>query len=265
MPEKPVAVVTGGNRGIGKAIALELARIGFHLVINYRGSTVNGVSSSEKAVTAQREIASLGATCRMVQADIGNSSDRKKLIDFVKEKFNRCHLLVNNAGVAPLNRTDILEVSEESYDRVMNINLKGPYFLSQLFANWMIQQKKKKSDQAFRIVNISSISAYTVSSNRGEYCISKAGMSMMTQLFADRLAENGVGVFEVRPGLIATDMTKAAKDKYDKLIAQGLTPIRRWGQPEDVGHAVAALAEGRLDFSPGQVINVDGGFHLHRL
>jgi len=174
-------------------------------------------------------------------------------------------MLVNNAGVAPLKRMDILEVSEASFDRVMGINLKGPYFLTQQVANWMIEQKKTHPERAYRIVNTGSISAYTSSPARGEYCVSKAGISMMTMLYADRLAEYGIGVFEIRPGIIQTDMTSVVKDKYDKLIAEGLTPIKRWGQPEDIAKAVGAIAEGRLDFSTGQVINVDGGFHLRRL
>jgi len=183
----------------------------------------------------------------------------------VKEKFGRCDMLVNNAGVAPSKRMDVLEATEQSYDRVMNVNLKGPYFLTQLVANWMIEQRRQYPKRNFRIVNTGSISAYTSSPARGEYCLSKAGISMMTKLYADRLAEFGIGVFEIRPGIIMTDMTSVVKDKYDKLIAEGLTPIKRWGQPEDVAKAVGAIAEGRLDFSTGQVINVDGGFHLRRL
>jgi NAD(P)-dependent dehydrogenase (short-subunit alcohol dehydrogenase family) len=167
--------------------------------------------------------------------------------------------------VAPSKRLDILEATEESYERVMSINLKGPYFLTQLVANWMIEQKKTNPNRSLRIVNTSSISAYTSSPARGEYCLSKAGVSMMTKLYADRLAEYGIGVFEVRPGIIATDMTSVVKEKYDKLIAEGLTPIKRWGRPDDVAKAVGAIAEGRLDFCTGQVINVDGGFHLRRL
>jgi NAD(P)-dependent dehydrogenase (short-subunit alcohol dehydrogenase family) len=174
-------------------------------------------------------------------------------------------MLVNNAGVAPETRVDLLEASEQSYDRVMGINLKGPYFLSQLIARWMVEQSRQFPDRKFRIVNISSLSAYTSSPSRGEYCVSKAGVSMMTRLYADRLAEYGIGVFEIRPGIIATDMTSVVKDKYDKMIADGLTPIKRWGQPEDVARAVRAIAEGSLDFSTGQVIDVDGGFYLRRL
>jgi NAD(P)-dependent dehydrogenase (short-subunit alcohol dehydrogenase family) len=174
-------------------------------------------------------------------------------------------MLVNNAGVAPTERADILEASEESFDRVMSINLKGPYFLTQAIANWMIEQKEEEPDRTPRIVNTGSISAYTSSPERGEYCISKAGVGMMTKLYADRLAEYNIGVFEVRPGIVKTDMISAVQDKYDRLIADGITPIKRWGLPEDIGRAVGAIAEGRLDFSTGQVINVDGGFHLRRL
>jgi 3-oxoacyl-[acyl-carrier protein] reductase len=174
-------------------------------------------------------------------------------------------MLVNNAGVAPAKRMDILEATEQSYDRVMNINLKGPYFLTQLVANWMIELKEQNPEMKFRVCNTSSMSAYTSSPARGEYCLSKAGLSMMTKLYADRLAEYEIGVFEIRPGVIMTDMTSVVKDKYDKLIAEGLTPTRRWGLPEDIAKALGAIAEGRLDFSTGQVLNVDGGFHLRRL
>jgi 3-oxoacyl-[acyl-carrier protein] reductase len=265
MAERPVAIVTGASRGIGKGIAKELASLGFDLVINYFDFTTDGKSDESRALQTQKEIKELGAKCEILRGDVSNSGDRRKLVELAKSKFGRCDMLVNNAGVAPSKRMDILEATEESYDRVMNINLKGPYFLTQLVANWMIEQKKKYPDRAFRIVNTGSMSAYTSSPARGEYCVSKAGISMMTALYADRLAEYGIGVFEIRPGIIATDMTSVVKDKYDKLIAEGLTPIKRWGQPGDIGKAVGAIAEGRLDFSTGQVINVDGGFHLRRL
>jgi NAD(P)-dependent dehydrogenase (short-subunit alcohol dehydrogenase family) len=174
-------------------------------------------------------------------------------------------MLVNNAGAAPLKRMDILQATEESFDRVVGINLRGPYFLTQLVANWMVEQRKQAPQRPLRIVNIGSISAYTSSPSRGEYCISKAGVAMMTKLYADRLAEYDIGVFEISGGIIETDMTRVVKEKYDKLIAEGLTPIRRWGQPTDLAKVVGAIAEGRLDFSTGTVINVDGGFHLRRL
>ena len=256
MAERPVAIVTGASRGIGKAIALELARLGYDLV-------VNRVQPAVPETKAEAE--GLGARCEFVQGDIGKAKDRNRLVETTKSKFGRCDMLVNNAGAAPLKRLDILEATEESFDRVIGVNLKGPYFLTQQVANWMVEQRREYPQRALRIVNIGSISAYTSSPSRGEYCISKAGMRMMTMLYADRLAEYNIGVFEICPGIIATDMTSAAKDKYDKLIAEGLTPIRRWGRPQDVAAAVGAIAEGRLDFSTGCAIDVDGGFHLRRL
>ena len=265
MAERPVAIVTGASRGIGKGIAKELASLGYDLVINHFDFTTEGQPDESRAEQTQKEIKKLGAKCESLRGDVGSAEDRNSLVALAKSKFDRCDILVNNAGVAPLKRMDILEVSEASFDRVMGINLKGPYFLTQLVANWMIEQKKSHPEQAYRIINTGSISAYTSSPARGEYCVSKAGISMMTMLYADRLAEYGIGVFEIRPGIIETDMTSVVKDKYDKLIAEGLTPIKRWGQPEDIAKAVGAIAEGRLDFSTGQVINVDGGFHLRRL
>jgi NAD(P)-dependent dehydrogenase (short-subunit alcohol dehydrogenase family) len=265
MADRAVAIVTGASRGIGKAIAIEFASLGYNLVINHFDSTPQGKPDESFAQQIQKEIESLGAQCKILRGDVSSAEDRTRLIDFTKSEFGRVDLLVNNAGVAPLKRSDILEATEESFDRVMAINLKGPYFLTQSVANWMIQQKTRYPDRTFRIVNISSASAYTSSPNRGEYCVSKAGLSMMTKLYADRLAEYGIGVFEIRPGIISTDMTTVVKDKYDKLIAEGVTPIKRWGRPEDVAKAVGAIAQGRLDFSTGEVINVDGGFHLKRL
>lgn len=262
---RPVAIVTGASRGIGKAIAVELAGLGFDIVLNHYDLTAIGKPDETAANKTLSEIETKGARCLALRGDISSAADRTALVKAVKEQFGRCDILVNNAGVAPLKRVDILEATEESFDRVMNINLKGPYFLTQLVAKWMIEQKKQHPDRIYRIVNIGSMSSYTSSPVRGEYCISKAGVSMMTMLYADRLAEFGIGVFEIRPGIIETDMTKVVKEKYDKLIADGLTPIQRWGKPEDVAKAVIAIAEGKLDFSPGQIINVDGGFHLRRL
>jgi len=258
-------MVTGGSRGIGKAIALELARLGYDLVIAHFDFGPDGKPDDSAAEQTAMEASNLEADCIHMRADVSSPDDRKRLVDLARERFNRCDFLMNNAGVAPLKRSDILEASEESFDRVVRINLKGPYFLTQAVANWMIEQKKQYPERECRIVNTSSMSAYTSSTGRGEYCVSKAGVSMMTMLYADRLAEFGIGVFEVRPGIIATDMTATVKGKYDKLIAEGLTPIKRWGTPEDVAKAVGAVAQGRLDFSTGQVINVDGGFHFRRL
>ena len=256
MEDRPVAIITGASRGIGRAVTLELASLGYDLVINRFQNKVPEVIQRAEA---------LGARCAFAPGNIGQAEARAGIVEAARDTFGRCDMLVNNAGAAPLKRLDILEGTEESFDRVIGINLKGPYFLTQLVANWMIEQRKQDPDRPLRIANIGSISAYTSSPSRGEYCVSKAGIAMMTKLYADRLAADNIGVFEVSPGIIATDMTSAVKDKYDRLIAEGLTPIRRWGMPEDVAKVVGAIAEGRLDFSTGTVINVDGGFHLHRL
>lgn len=265
MENKPAAIVTGASRGIGKAISIELAKLGYDLAISYFDFTVDGKHDDSFASETQKQIEIIGVKCFAVRADVSDAKDRLKLVELTNKEFSRCDMLVNNAGVAPTRRADILEATEESFERVLRINLKGPYFLTQLVANWMIEQKKRHPERHFRIVNTGSMSAYTSSPARGEYCISKAGVSMMTMLYADRLAEFGICVFETRPGIIATDMTSVVKEKYDKLINEGLTPIKRWGQPEDVAKAVSAIAQGYFDFSTGQVINVDGGFHLRRL
>ena len=265
MADRPVAIVTGGSRGIGRGIALELAKLGYDLTIAHFDFNEKGDPDESNALETQKLTGDSGARCETLRADISKSENRKKLVELARSTFGRCNLLANNAGVAPSKRLDLLEATEESFDRVMNINLKGPYFLTQMVANWMIEQKKQDPEGEYRIVNTGSISAYTSSPGRGEYCVSKAGIGMMTALYADRLAEFGIGVFEIRPGIIKTDMTKVVTAKYDKLIAEGLTPIQRWGLPEDIGRAVGAIAQGRLDFCTGQVINVDGGVHLRRL
>jgi len=265
----PVALITGASRGIGRGIVLELAKLGHDLVVNFAGNEAAARLTATDCVAEAKE---RGHSIRaeICQADISVSADRHKLIDFTRSAFGRLDLLVNNAGVAPSVRADILEAGEESFDRLININVKGPYFLTQLAAKWMIDEVqsprfKVQGAKLPKIVTISSISAYTASTNRGDYCIAKAALSMLTPLFAARLAEHGVNVYEIRPGVIATDMTGPVKDKYHKLIAEGLTPIPRWGTPEDVGRAVAAIAQDLLPFSTGEVINVDGGFHLRRL
>ncbi len=265
MAERTVAIVTGASRGIGRGIAIELAKLGYDIVISHFDFDAEGKPDETKGLATQKDIKALGGQCEVLRSDVSNAGDRKKLVELAKSRFGRCDMLCNNAGVAPSKRLDLLEATEASFDRVMGINLKGPYFLTQMVANWMIEQKKQYPDRGFRIVNTGSISGYTSSPARGEYCVSKAGIGMMTALYADRLAEYGIGVFEIRPGIIETDMTSVVKGKYDKLIAEGLTPIKRWGQPEDIAKVVGAIAEGRLDFSTGQVINVDGGFHLRRL
>lgn len=253
--QKAVALVTGSRRGIGLGIAIEMARAGLDLVLN-------ASSPMDTAGEAIKKVKAAGAKTEYIQADISSTEDRNHLVCEVKNRFGRLDILVNNAGVAPLVREDILNATEESFDRLITINLKGPYFLTQLVVNWMIRQKKAYPDRNPKIINISSISAYTASPSRGDYCISKAGISMMTALFAARLAEHGIGVYEIRPGIIATDLTAPVKDQYDERISEGLTPIRRWGQPEDVGRAAAAITLGHFSFSTGEVFNIDGGFHL---
>ena len=258
MPEK-VAIVTGGSRGIGRGIVLALAQYGWSAVINYRGNR-------EAAEQTRSAFELLGASGVCIQGDVAIQADRERLVQDTLARFGRLDLLVNNAGMGPRQRVDILEVSEVSYDEVMATNLKGPFFLTQLVAREMIRQVQSGQAQNPKIINIGSISAYTSSPSRAEYCLSKAGLGMMTTLWADRLAEFGINVYEIRPGIVATDLTSVVKDKYDHLILeQGVTPIRRWGQPEDVGKAVVAIAQDLLPFSTGEVINVDGGFHLSRL
>ena len=256
MSASRVAVVTGASRGIGRGIATALAGAGHDVVVNY-------ASNAEAADAVVREVAAAGRRGLAVRADISSATDRQELVDRAYETFGRVDLLVNNAGVAPKVRADVLEAGEESFDRMIDINLKGPYFLTQLVAARMVEQVTSGVVDSPRIVTISSISAYTPSVNRGDYCLAKAGLAMMTQLYAARLAEHGIGVYEIRPGVIETDMTGPVKEKYDKLIfSDGITPIRRWGQPDDVGRAVVAIASDLLPFSTGQVIDVDGGFHM---
>ena len=255
---KRVALITGGSRGIGFGIATKLAAIGFDLAIN----GVRAESEVEEALNKLKEFGNDVIYCR---GDTSSSSDRENMIAKVKEHYGQLHVLVNNAGIAPKERKDILEATEESFDKVICVNLKGSYFLTQKIANWMIDQKKNDNEFNGCIINISSISATVVSVNRGEYCISKAGISMATQLFAVRLGEFNIPVFEVRPGVIYTDMTAGVKGKYDKLIEDGLCVQKRWGLPEDVGKAVASLANGDLTYSTGQVIMVDGGLTIPRL
>ncbi len=261
MSERPVSLVTGAGRGIGRGIAIELAKLGHAVVINFAGNR----SAADECLQLVRAAGGDGIT---VQADVASAEDRSRLLNETMAAYGRIDLLVNNAGVAPNVRADLLEAGEESFDRLININLKGPYFLTQLVARQMIAQVQANAVNTFglpRIVTVSSISAYTASVNRGDYCVAKAGLGMMTALFAARLAEFGINVYEIRPGVIATDMTAGVQEKYDQLIAQGAWPLRRWGQPSDIGRAVAAIARGDLPFSTGEIINVDGGFHLRTL
>lgn len=257
--ENKAALVTGASRGIGRGIAIEVARAGYRVVINYARNAAAAAETLELVHAA-------GGTGHPVQGDVASAADRKRLVAEAVAAYGRIDLLVNNAGVGPSVRTDLLDTGEESFDRICTVNLKGPFFLTQLVARQMREQSPDAAGHRGRIVTITSISAYTVSVDRGEYCIAKAGLSMMTRLFAVRLAADGINVFEIRPGIIATDMTSGVKEKYDKLIhEQGLTPIGRWGTPEDVGRAVRAVAEDRFPFATGAVFDVDGGFHLRRL
>jgi 3-oxoacyl-[acyl-carrier protein] reductase len=261
MNNRPVSLVTGAGRGIGRGIAVELAKLGHAVVVNYAGNAV----AAEECLRFVREAGGDGITA---QADVSVSTDRERLVQETLGAYGRIDMLVNNAGVAPSVRADLLEAGEESFDRLINVNLKGPYFLTQLVARRMIEQIRRGDVIAFglpRIVTITSVSVYTASVNRGDYCLAKAGLAMMTALYAARLAEFGVNVYELRPGVIATDMTEGVKEKYDRMIEQGAWPIRRWGQPEDIGRAVAAIARGDFPYSTGEVINIDGGFHLRTL
>ena len=244
-----VATVTGGSRGIGKTITEELLKIGYSVIVTARNR-----SSDIGELERKYEGKIFFLTC-----DISAEDDRKSLAAFIREKFGRLDLLVNNAGVAPRERKDILEITPEDFDYITDINLKGTFFLTQELTPLLIKNEKS------RIVNISSMSAYTASVNRGEYCISKAGISMITKLFAARLAEYGVSVIEIRPGIIETDMTSKVKEKYEKLISEGITPVSRMGQPIDVARCVISVAEGNFDFCTGTVIDCDGGFNVRRL
>ncbi len=253
-----VALVTGGSRGIGLGIAKQLAENGFDLAIN-------GMRDESDVDDVLESLSNAGVRVIYCQGNIGSEDDRQSILTNVREKLGSLNVLVNNAGVAPKERLDLLETTTESYDRVMDINLKGVFFLTQAAANWMLEQKASNKEFEGSIINVSSISATIASINRGEYCISKAGIGMVTQLFAVRLGAEGIPVYEVRPGIIRTDMTSGVQEKYDKLIAEGLCLQPRWGLPKDVGLAVTSLAKGDFPYSTGQVIMVDGGLAVNRL
>jgi len=253
-----VALVTGGSRGIGFGCAAHLAAAGFDLAIN-------GVKEESDAADALGKLRDTGAQVIYCRGNIAERRDRDAILARVENVFTGLHVLVNNAGVAPKERLDILETTEESFDFVLDINLRGSFFLTQAAANWMIAQKRADADYQGCIINISSISATVASVNRGEYCISKAGMSMTTKLFSSRLGEYDIPVYEVQPGVIRTDMTAGVAEKYDQLISNGLCVTPRWGFPEDVGKAVAALATDQFPYSTGQVFVVDGGLTVPRL
>lgn len=255
---KRVALVTGGTRGIGFGIAQHLAREGYDLV-------VCGVREEGAVAEPLQALRALGGDVMYAACDIADASARSAMLDRARTHYGRLHVLVNNAGVAPRQRLDILEATEESFEWVLRTNLQGPYFLTQAVARWMVEQQKEDATWKGTIINISSISATVASTSRGEYCISKAGISMATQLWAVRLGEYDIPVYEIRPGVTATDMTEGVKEKYDQLIAEGLCVQSRWGTPEDVGLAVTSLARGDFPYSTGQVIMIDGGLTLSRL
>ncbi len=255
---RKVALVTGGSRGIGFGVAKRLAASGFDVAVNGRRPAV-------EVEPALAELRAAGINAVYCPGDVASMDDHRTMLAAVRDRFGRLDVLVNNAGVAPAVRADVLEATADSFDRLISINLRGPYFLTQAAAKWMVQQRRADADFRGCVVNVSSVSATVVSTNRGDYCISKAGVAMATQLWAARLAEFGIDVYEVRPGVIATDMTAGVTEKYDKLIEGGLTVEKRWGRPEDVGRAVAALARGEIPYATGQVLNVDGGLTLRRL
>ncbi len=254
---KKTAIVTGSSRGIGLAIATQLGLDGYNIVMVATGP-------QEKNQAALDTLAAKGIPCAYVQANIGAAADRQKIVDAALAAFGRVDVLVNNAGVAPKVRADLLDMTEESFDYVVGVNTKGNMFLTQAVARQMIRQQPLDGRRGV-IVNVSSCSSVVSSTNRGEYCVSKAGVSMLTTLYADRLACEGILVHEVRPGVIATDMTSAVQEKYDKLIGDGAFPIARWGTPQDVAGAVSALCSDKFQYTTGNYIDVDGGFHIQRL
>ncbi len=255
---KRVALVTGGTRGIGFGIAQALARESFNLA-------VCGLRDESAVAEPLKALQSTGAQVLYCKCDVAQRNARDEMLATIRQRFGRLEVLVNNAGIAPKERRDILEATEESFEQVLRTNLQGPYFLTQAVAKWMVEQRKGNAAFGGCIVNVSSISATVASVNRGEYCISKAGVAMATQLWAARLGEFNIPTYEIRPGIIQTDMTAGVKEKYDKLLGEGLAIQRRWGTPEDVGKAVALLARGDLPYSTGQVIMVDGGLTVQRL
>lgn len=257
-PEQRVAVVTGGSRGIGRAICLELGRSGWSVVVNY----ATRPDAAQEVVAA---IEAMPSRALAVRCDVSQAADRAGLIDQTLERFGRIDMLVSNAGITSPGRKDILEAGEDGWETVFSTNLKGPFFLCQRAANEMTRLIRAGAIAAGKLIVVSSISAYAVSVNRADYCIAKAGLSMMAKLYAQRLADDGIQVFEICPGVIASDMTAAVTEKYDRLIADGLWPIRRWGQPEDVAKAVAAIAGDSFPFSTGCRFDIDGGFHIRSL
>ena len=255
---RQVALVTGGTRGIGLGIARALAEGGFDLALC-------GLREGGEVAPVLAELRGGGASVDYFRADIGERADRVRLVSEVGDAFGRLNVLVNNAGMAPAARVDLLEAREESFEQLLRVNLQGPYFLTQGVARWMLDQKSSSEGWSGCVVNVTSVSATHASPNRGEYCVSKAGLAMASRLWAVRLAEAGIPVYEVRPGIIRTDMTAGVAEKYDRQISEGLVPQGRWGTPEDVGRVVAALARGDAAYSTGAVVVVDGGLTIPRL
>ena len=253
-----IALITGGTRGIGLGVAIELAKAGFDLALN-------GVREAEDVQSVIMELAPFGVQVDYFQGNVSVKKDREKMVGEVIKRFGKINILVNNAGIAPPERKDILEATEESFEYVININLKGPYFLTQLIANQMIAQKQQIPGEFCCIINVSSVSASVASINRGEYCISKAGIAMATKLWASRLGEFDIPVYEIQPGVIKTDMTAGVQEKYDLLFQNGMAIQSRWGVPSDIGKVAAAMASGSMPYSTGQVVMVDGGMTLQRL
>ncbi len=251
---KKTALVTGGSRGIGAGIVKAIiADLGYEVII-------------ADLIEPEPGFEHIKANMSFVKADISSSEGRKEIVNFCKKKFNHLDLLVNNAGISVKKREDMLTGNEESFDNLMNANLKGPYFLTQSIAKWMIEETQRDGDFYHpKIINIASLTSYASSTYMAEYALSKSAVSMMTKLYADRLSEYGINVYEIRPGIIKTNMTKASLEKYNKFIVNGGLPIGRWGLPEDVGKAIVAIADNLLPYSTGEIINVDGGYHLRRL
>jgi 3-oxoacyl-[acyl-carrier protein] reductase len=259
MNHKPVAVITGASRGIGRSIAISLASEGFDIAAIARSIDSEGME------ILGPEVEKKGAEFFPIGLDISCTGCQTEVVSNILERYGRIDFLVNNAGVAPLHRSDLLEMTEESYNRVMNINLKGPFFFAQKIAKEMIWLREQLADYRPVIVFISSVSATLSSTNRAEYCISKAGLSMASTVFADRLSKDNIRVYEVRPGIVQTDMTIKVKEKYDRMISEGRIPQNRWGMPDDIGKAVASIARGDWDFSTGMVFEISGGLNIHKL
>jgi 3-oxoacyl-[acyl-carrier protein] reductase len=259
----PVAIVTGASRGLGRGAARRLSELGFSVVVNFAS---NDSAARETVELCRSRQSDIDQRFVPIKADMGEQADRVRLVEQSLDSLGRIDVLVNNAGMGPIVRADVTETSLESYHRVLGVNLEGPFFLTQAVVNyWLSQRPDPVLPHGFSIINISSISADTASLNRGEYCISKAGLSMVTQLWATRLASSRINVYELRPGIMATDMTSGVKEKYDRMLGEGLVPQNRWGTPDDVGKAVGALASGAFPYSTGSVIYLDGGMHMRRL